>query len=76
MTKHMPALAACMLAFSSGASAATITSFSRATFQSALTGGTVSGQNFDAITSGTIINIVNGGPIPHRRVALLSRTSS
>jgi hypothetical protein len=42
------------------ASAATIVSYNRAAFQTALASGTVSGQNFDSISVGTTISTVNG----------------
>jgi PEP-CTERM motif len=42
------------------AMAGTIKDYNRATFAAALMGGTVSGQNFDGIASGTIISTVNG----------------
>jgi hypothetical protein len=42
------------------AQAATITSYNRATFQAALSGGTVSGQNFDSISGGTVLTTLNG----------------
>jgi PEP-CTERM motif len=42
------------------ASAATITSYNRAAFQTALSGGTVSGQNFDSLANGATLGTLNG----------------
>lgn len=42
------------------APAATLTTFDRAAFQTALSGGTVSGQNFDSIAATTVLGTVDG----------------
>jgi PEP-CTERM motif len=54
----------CVCAFvlmvSAQATFASTISFSRAAFQTALIGGTLSGQNFDGIADGTILGTVDG----------------
>lgn len=42
------------------ASAVTITSYNRAAFQTALSSGTISGQNFDSLVAGATISTLNG----------------
>jgi hypothetical protein len=44
----------------SHAPAATITGYNRASFSTALSGGTVTGQNFDGLANGTILTTLNG----------------
>ena len=49
-----------LLAGPMAASAAFITSLDRATFQDAVAGGSIIGQNFDALTPGTILTSLEG----------------
>jgi hypothetical protein len=42
------------------ASAATITTYNRVSFQTALSGGMLSGQNFESIAAGTVLGTLNG----------------
>jgi hypothetical protein len=58
--KHLFACAAALATFGAAASAATITTYDRANFQAALSGGTISGQNFDSIPVGTILGTLDG----------------
>lgn len=50
----------CVGLWTSVASAATITTYDRAAFQTALSGGTLSGQNFDSIAPDTVLGTLDG----------------
>jgi hypothetical protein len=55
-----PLAALVMAAVEYQASAILITSVDRSTFQAAVAGGTIAGQNFDSLSSGTLLGTLNG----------------
>ncbi|AMV39969.1 PEP-CTERM sorting domain-containing protein [Planctomyces sp. SH-PL62] len=50
----------CVGLWTSAASSATITTYNRAAFQTALSGGTLSGQDFDSLAAGTVLGTLDG----------------